>query len=369
MPAEQQQTTAIDAQHELEIYGKVYALLSRSVVENQVKTLDLSVYTLPWVYVAERHLWVCDAAPNRGTVTLVKYTCLWLWQGCIERPEHFKQDSPLFAKLEQALSWAEQELLALQNAATGETKNVLGFITQPGLTLADFTPDKQPHLVPYWIEPRDLEPERITYQVLIDVQYMPYDYEFLEMSFGKQLRYHERFITPTKLLQELRLDAARVVAKQLLGPNAGWYHLVSTTHYYSESLVIDQAQQLWDNSAIPSQYQAGKVVKAEYGYQEVETDYTVMLGGCTDPEHPGYVLPDRKTYMAELALRYTLVHALDVQGFRAYLGLTPKAIEDDALLVELHQQRAKAPYVPLAARTASQRWLTTHKTRRDDTIP
>jgi hypothetical protein len=114
-------------------------------------------------------------------------------------------------------------------------------------------------------------------------------------------------------------------------------------------------------STIVQQHNAGKVIRAQYGYIEVETGYKVMLGGCEAPDKPYPAPLTRAEHMAELALRETLIYALDVAGFKAYLGLTPQDIDDETLLTKLHTKHAESVYIPAAAKLESQQWLAAHK--------
>ena len=339
-----------------EILDRVYEILFRAAQRRYAQEVDLSVYTLPWA--DDRNTWVCDVPPNRGSVRLVQTGILWRWEACIERPDHFKHTSPLFFKPDEALQWAEQELIAIQNEVKEPEQK------PPQLTLADFSLEKQPHLAPYWIEAQAMEPERITYRVLIELECAPYDYETMEMSFGKQFRYDERFFTPTRLARELNIDTTQVHIEQPIGENNSWYQITSSTSYYSESLAAEKAQQLWDKSAVVRQYNAGKVLRAQYGYTEVETGYAVMLGGCESPDHPNYKPGDRANYMAGLALSETLIYALDVKGFQAYRGIPLNWIDDEKLLEIMHKRRAASAHIPPEIRAESQQWLAAHKANR-----
>ena len=357
---EPQQMTAEEEERRLEVrqtLAKVYDLLLQWAAEAQVEEIDQSKYRLPWAYDKIEHTWICDTPPNRGSVLLVQIGMLWGWQGCIEQPNRFKHWGPSFENLEQALSWTEQELLALQT----KVEEPPPVVEKKSFNVADFSLEKRPDLAPYWITPEDMEPARITYRVLIYLEYTPQDYETREMSFGKKWRYNERFASPTRLAQELRIDADQVSIGQPLGPDDGWYRITSGTSYYSESLAATQAQRLWDTSTIVQQHKAGKVISAQYGYIEVETGHTIMLGGCEAPDKPNPAPIMRAEHMADLALRETLIYALDVEGFRAYLGLTPQDFDDETLLTKLHSKRAESPHIPAAAKLESQQWLAAHK--------
>lgn len=347
--------TPEEERQKTEALSRVYAMLIRLGQKRHAKEVDLSVYTLPWVYNDDACTWICDVPPNRGSIQLVQTGIFWHWEACIERPDHFKNTSLPFHEPGDALGWAEQKLIAIQNEVEEPEQEA------PRLTLADFSPEKQPHLAPYWIDAHDIEPQRITYRVLIDLEYTPYDYETMEMSFGKKYHYNKKFATPTRLARDLNIDATQVHIEQPIGENDGWYRITSSTSYYSEPLAAAQAQQLWDKSAIVRQYNAGQVIRARYGYVEVETHYTVMLGGCESPDRPYAGSKSRSEFMAGMALRQTLIYALDVEGFRAYMGIPREWEDDEKMLASMHELRAESVHLPLETRAKSQQWLAAHK--------
>lgn len=65
---------------------------------------------------------------------------------------------------------------------------------------------------------------------------------------------------------------------------------------------------------------------------------------------------NRDEYLKERALRYTLIYALDVSGYRSLLQLTHD-ITDERLLHDLHKFRAECIYIPPNACAESLKWL------------
>lgn len=211
-------------------------------------------------------------------------------------------------------------------------------------------------LAPYWIEPSTLAPERITFRVIIDLEYEPYSFKKTEISFGEHRRSDEEFYTPTMIARELRLEPSRVEIKQR-SPYAGLYIIRSvTTHYESQHATV-RAQQLWDQSAILEKHKEHKVIRARYGVEEVETTYCVWLGGFDKPGDPWPTAQSRADYLAELAMRQTVLYALDVNGYRQRMEISSKYVSDDKLLESMHRARAESPHLPAAVRTESRQWL------------
>ncbi len=84
------------------------------------------------------------------------------------------------------------------------------------------------------------------------------------------------------------------------------------------------------------------------------------MGGCADPSRPWSKEPSRAEHLADSALEETLLYALDLEGYRSYLDISPKYYSDEKLLTLLHKVRAKSTHIPLAARAESEQWLRDH---------
>ena len=250
---------------------------------------------------------------------------------------------------------------AMQVTSHGDGREISTSIRQEDHQ--DFSRAMRPamDLTPYWINPTALEPDRITYQLLIDIEYAPDRFETMQLLAGGTIRHHERYASPPQLVGQVRLDPDQWVVEQPLGPQDGWYRVRSAVTFYQELIAHQQAQQQWDHSLIVSQFRAGKVVRARYGLEEVETGYVAWMGGCEKPDSPWPKPETRVEHMSDLAMRQTLICALDVEGLRLHFGVGPETLSDERLLVSLHRARAKSRHVPLQARVESQQWLREHR--------
>ena len=94
-----------------------------------------------------------------------------------------------------------------------------------------------------------------------------------------------RYPTPNKLANDINLDTSLFDVDQPIGNNTDIYRITSLTNYYQEASATNQAQKVWDQSLILQQFKAGKIVRGRYGYQEVETDFLVLLGACGPTWH------------------------------------------------------------------------------------
>jgi len=212
----------------------------------------------------------------------------------------------------------------------------------------------------YWIDPADLKPERITYRALIEVEHVPYHSKTYEISFGQKRHYDEEYYPPTMVARELNISPAQVDIEMPI-KGMGWYFVRSVATYLQEPVAAAFAQQLWDQSAVLEKFREQKVIRARYGYEEVETRYCTWLGICEDQEKMWSAPISRAEYMARQAMRETLLSALDVNGWRAFLHLSFKDSTDDELLRAMHEMRIESRHQSVEARAESTRWLAEHE--------
>jgi hypothetical protein len=148
-------------------------------------------------------------------------------------------------KLEEVLTWAEQELKSVRDVG----RRAGGRNTEEE-NQADKTSNKSRFdLTPHRINPADLEPKRLTYRVVIDLNHAPESFKTMEMSFGKPYRYNEKFPSTIQVARELRIDLDQVTIEQPLGPDDDWYRIHSVAVYYQSDVADVQAQRIWSQSA------------------------------------------------------------------------------------------------------------------------
>jgi hypothetical protein len=311
----------------------------------------------PWTRQEYPTALICDVPPDRGTITLSEDEFWWL--AVIERPGQMKHDDR-FLLLEKAVAWVEQQIPELRvqdeewkknwEREQAEEKAQLAALPRKDLTL-------------YWIDPADLEPERITYRAMIEVEYVPYHSKTYEISFGEKWHFDKEYYTPTMLARELRINPAQVDI-EIPVEGMGWYYIRSVATCLQEPVAAALAQQLWDHSAILDKFREQKVIRARYGYEEVETGYCTWLGVCKNQEKMWSRSESRAEYMAENAMRETLLHALDVNGWRAFIQMPFKYSTDDELLHAMHEVRVESHHQSPEARAESARWLEEHRVSR-----
>ena len=201
----------------------------------------------------------------------------------------------------------------------------------------------------------------MTYQLFIELTANPVSFKTFELEAGNPIRYEERYLSPSKLSEALNLDVDCFYISQPFGENTDWYKFTSLTAFFQEISAADQAQKAWDQSRILQQFEAGKIRRARYGYQEVETGYVTYLGACHEPDMPWEQPVARKEYMEDRAFRETLCFALDITDFKDYLVADPEYTSDELLLQAMHTIRSHSRVLPEEVRRESKVRLAEHE--------
>ncbi len=337
-----------------EALGQVWDRLIQLQIEQEVKTIKLTDYTFPWQR-RETGEFVAEVPPNRATIKLQAHGLGW--QPIIERPGRFKSDYNHFVSLAKAMHWVEAEIPRLQaedealdqkrDQAAAEDQARVAALPTPDLTL-------------YWIAPAALEPEQITYRIYIDLEYGPAKSKQYEISFGEFLEFETEYYTATQLAHEIRLNPAQLDIQQL-APEFGIYHIFSRAAYHDAPLAAAEAQQVWSQSAIAEKFAEKKILRARYGYQEIETEYCVWLGRLEQtPWEPWARQKSRAEFLRDQAMDETLSAALEVNGYRKYFQVGYRSLSDEALLWKLHYHRTQSKFIPPQLRAESWLWLRDH---------
>jgi hypothetical protein len=325
--------------------------------EHELSEFDAKTWTFNWIRRDDAQAIVADVPPDRATIALDdEHFC---WRPVIERPGRSKWGEwERFIKLDDAIRWAEEELPRLhaqdeeldRQWEREEAEDLARVAALPVMDLA-----------PFRISASELEPAHVTYRLFIELECVPYKSEREEISFGEFRHSKKQFYRPARLASELDLNPAQVSVEQL-GDRYGLYRVYSAVTYHDAPLAAAQAQAVWDHSSIGARFAENAIVRARYGYQEIETEYCVWLGQLERPNSPRpWSLPETRTeYMQNLALDETLLRAMDLNGYRKHHKLRFKYLTDDDLQEAMHYQRADSPYQLADAKAESERWLQSH---------
>lgn len=300
--------------------------------------------------------WACQYQSAEGRICLAKRK--WWWYACVTRPRLTGQ-SHYFLKLLEAVEWIEKEIVDLANQpdVPGRAPH---FLPEEQIEANRARLRKKLLDTPFWIDPAAMEPKQISYRLFIELDAKPVSFKTMELECGDTIRYEEHYLSPSKLAAAVNLDIDRFHVDQPIGENTDWYQVTSLTTYFQESSAADQAQRAWDQSRIIQQFKVGKISRARYGYQEVETEFVTYLGACQGPDRPWDQPEIRKDYMEDWAFRETLCFALDITDYRDYLGANPEFISNERILQTMHEIRSRSKFVPEAIRRESKVWLAKH---------
>jgi hypothetical protein len=349
-----------------EAFRQIFNMLLKSHREREETGFDFKARAFEWERQSGGY-WVCHHQQVEGSVRLQKNLFFWSaqaqYRGSVGKFDHF-------ADLQQAVNWVEKEMVDLASQPPPPEPEPYCFPAEQR-EAARARLKQQLIGSPFWIKPTALEPERITYRVIVEVYAAPIGYKTMELSCGDILQYDKRYLSPAKLAAALSLDFDHFKIEQPVGVEFGWFLFESLTTYYQETAALEQAQKIWNQSTILRQFKDKKISRARYGYQEVETGFTVFLGSCEDPENPWEKMSTRHEYLEDQALRESICYSLDMNGFRDYLGLTARVSSDEATLISLHENRAQSKHLPAEVRQESRVWLAQRepiRTVKDQTI-
>jgi hypothetical protein len=334
---------------------RFFEILLESSRRHEASEFQSIVRPLTWKqYDTSR--WLCQLERTEAHICLEKNKLFW--HACVKK-SGLMEKSNSFSKLLEAADWVEKELVELENQPeTPEEPRKFRTREQSEADHARLV--KKLLNSPYWIDPAKTEPERITYRIFIELDAQPASFETYESMCGDTYRLNERYLSPSKLSGILNLDVNHFQIKQPISENSEWYLITSLTIYYQEASAAEQAQKVWDQSQILQQFKLGKIIRARYGYQEVETGFVVFLGACEAPAKPWVQPATRSKHMEELALRESLCFALDINDYRDFLGLSSKWVNDEELLEGMHEIRTRSKFLPEEAKRESKIWLAKH---------
>jgi len=323
--------------------------------EKELREFDFNGRSFEWRR-GDTSRMICHYQSAEGRIWLGKDKVFW--NTCVKREGH-AGNSGYFVKLAEAVDWVEKEIVEFANQPEVETARQI--LSDEEIKANRTHLKEKLRKGPYWIDPVWTEPERVTYRVLIDLEAKPISYKSFETICGDPYQYPDRYPTPTKLAGEVNLDVGHFKIEQPLGDHSDLYRITSLTTYYKESAAAEQAQRVWDQSWILRQFKSGQIIRGEFGYQEVETDFTVYLGACQEAGDQWHRQKERTKFMEWKALRESLSYALDVNDYRDFLGVSTEFISDERLLEFMHQNRVESKFIPVEVRRASKIWLAQHE--------
>lgn len=323
--------------------------------EKELREFDFKARSFEWQSDGASRM-ICHYQTAEGRIWSTKDK--YFWNTCVKREGH-SGNSHHFVKLVEAVDWVESEIIELANAPDVQQKRQV-------LSKEEIQENRnrlKEKLIngPYWIDPVRMEPQRRTYRILIDLEAKPISYKKFETICGDTYEYADRYPTPSKLANDLSLDASQFQIEQPIGEHSDLYRITSLTSYFQEAVAAEQAQKAWNQSRVLQQFKAGEIIRGRFGYQEVETEFITLLGACGQTAHVWHEDKNRSDFIEWKALRESLSYALDVNDYRDFLGVSTEFINDERLLEFMHETRGSSKFVPDEARRESKIWLAQHK--------
>jgi len=338
-----------------EAWKQVWNLLLEISHEKELKEFDFKSTSFEWESDDSSRM-ICHYLTAEGRVWLAKDKLFW--NTCVKR-EGYVGNSHYFVKFVDAVDWVEKEIVELANKPD---------VKKEGRILSDEEIKANRNRLkaklingPYWIDVARMEPQRITFKVLIDLDTKPISYKSFETVCGDTYKFADRYPTPSKLANDINLDASHFQIDQTLGDNSEYFRFTSLTNYYQETSAAEQAQKVWNQSRILQLFKTGEIVRGQFGYQEVETGYITLLGACGQAGHVWREEENRGEFMERKALRESLSFALDIKDYRDFLGVSTELINDEQLLESMHETRSASKFIPDEARRESLVWLAQHQ--------
>lgn len=338
-----------------EALGRAYDFLFELSHKHEMKEFDFKTRSFEWQRDDDTRM-TCHYQAAEGRIWLAEDKLFW--NTCVKREGHIG-NSHHFIKFIEAVDWVEKEIVNLANEP--DAKEDGGILSEDEIKTNRLRLKTKLINGPSWIDAARMEPQRITYTVLIDLEAKPISYKSFESICGDTYKIVDRYPTPGKLANDTHLDAGHFQISQMLGDNSEHFRFTSLTTYYQETSVAEQAQQVWNQSRILQLFKTGEIVRGRFGYQEVETGCITLLGACGQTESVWREEENRSEFMERKALRESLSFALDVNDYHNFLGLSAELMSDEKLLESMHETRSSSKFIPDEARRESLVWLAQHK--------
>lgn len=338
-----------------EALGRVWDFLFELSHKKEMQEFDFKARSFDWQSDSVSRM-ICRHQTAEGRIWLAEDKLFW--NTCVKREGHIG-NSHHFIKFVEAVDWVEKEIVNLANEQ--DMKKEGRILSDEEINANRVRLKTKLINGPYWIDAAQMEPQRITYKVLIDLEAKPISYKSFETICGDTYKFADRYPTPGTLAKDINLDVSHFQIDQILGDNSEFFRFTSLTNYYQEASAVEQAQKDWNQSRILQQFKTGEIVRGRFGYQEVETRFIILLGACGQTDQVWEEEKNRGEFMELKSLRKSLSYALNVNDYRDFLGVSTELINDERLLEFMHETRSESKFVPDKARRESRIWLAQHR--------
>lgn len=163
--------------------GQVWDFLFETSHKKEIDEFDFKTRSFEWQSDGDARM-ICHHQTAEGRIWLAEDKLFW--KTCVKREGHVG-NSHRFIKFVDAVDWVEKEIVELTNEPD---------VKKEGRILSDEEiKANRIHLKeklingPYWIDPARMEPQRVTYKVLIDLDAKPISYKSFETICGDTYEY------------------------------------------------------------------------------------------------------------------------------------------------------------------------------------
>lgn len=190
----------------------------------EMKEFDFKARSFEWQSDGVARM-ICHYQTAEGRVWLAEDKLFW--NTCVKREGHVGS-SHHFIKFVEAVDWVEKEIVNLANELDVRKEGRILSDEEINLNRVRLKTKLTDGF--YWIDAARMEPQRITYKVLIDLEAKPISYKSFETICGDTYNYADRYPTPGKLANDIHLDAGHFQIDQILGDNSERFRFTSLTN-------------------------------------------------------------------------------------------------------------------------------------------
>ena len=217
---------------------KVIEIMLEVARRGRPEKIDLTKREVSWVYDSGSQSFVCNAPPNRATVSWKGGSVYW--QVDLERPGKPVRELRNFHSAEEALDQAEKQIKIPRQPEPPRS------VARP---LNDWIREIKKKHSAVWRSPKLLQPRHPTFEVIIEFE-LPYKTHRSErMSFDGYQQVGDQRYSESEVEAQLQLPVGyfEIVDSEI--PEIG-YRAKSVTSFRDRSLAVSEAARIWNGSSI-----------------------------------------------------------------------------------------------------------------------
>jgi len=176
-----------------EVFRQFWDFLFELSHQEELKKFDFKTKSFEWQHDGDTRI-TCRYQTAEGRIWLAEDKLFW--NTCVKREGHVG-NSHRFIKFVEAVDWVEKEIVNLANKP--DVKKEEGILCEEEIKANRIRLKAKFINGPYWIDATQIDPQRITYKVLIDLETKPISCKSFESICGDTYKIADRYPTPGKL--------------------------------------------------------------------------------------------------------------------------------------------------------------------------